>query len=150
MGWINEDAPQHEGYLVALVLEEERSADGLHVMRSRWRELSGLVHDEETARRYDGARITTVQVACDCGWRSMRLSAPLGTTWRPHIVLLPALDEEAFEALAHELWDAHLREHGRVELYDTLSGPVACTTTRTRDAYGRFEYVLPELPERAR
>lgn len=142
MGWINEDAPQHEGYLVALVLEEERSADGLHVMRTRWRELSGLVHDEETARRYDGARISTVQVGCDCGWRSMRMHAPLGTTWRPHSVWLPAAAEEPFEALALELWTGHVREHGGIKLYDTLSGPVASTTTR--GAGGWIEYVLAE------
>lgn len=155
MGWINEDAPEHEGYLVAVVREEERTADGLHVMRSRWRELSGLVHDEETARRYDGARINVVQVACDCGWRSMRMQAPNGTTWRPHCVGLPRDDEEAFEeGLAHELWSAHVREHGGLELYSSLAGPIA-STTRYRRERGRLEQLerytfAPRRPERVR
>lgn len=153
MGWINEDAPEHEGYLVALVLEEERSPDGLHVMRTRWRELSGLVHDEEAQRRYDRVAVPAVQVACECGWRSMRLAVPRGTTWRPHCVWLPRNDEEAFEKLALDLWSAHVREHGGLELYRELAGPVARTTRLGDEVLGRVSFLdhytfAPRRPER--
>lgn len=154
MGWIHEDAPEHEGYLVALVREEARSADGLAVMRSRWRELSGLVHDEAAQRRFDGSPVPAVQVACECGWRSMRVAAPRGTMWRPHCVVVLPSEEEAFEALALELWTAHVREHGDVEFFDELAGRVARATRLRAVPGGGAEflsrYVLAPRRERSR
>lgn len=129
MGWFDANAHGHEGYLVGLVRETGPTG------WSRWRELSGLVSDEEAQRRYGGAEVDAVQVACECGWRSMRLATPFGVTWHPHVVCLPRDEEDAFEEFGRELWRAHVRDVVGVTLYDCAPGPVAATT---RLASGRY------------
>jgi hypothetical protein len=84
MGWINDDAPHHEGYLVGL-----REDD--------WRYIELGTNDPEQA-------VKVVQVGCDCGWRSPRLDAPNGTKFWPSIVVAP----ENFEDFALSLWKEHI------------------------------------------
>jgi predicted HAD superfamily Cof-like phosphohydrolase len=85
MGWLNFDAPEHEGYLVAPV------DDG----RGRTREL-GLDDPDQP--------IAVVQVGCDCGWRSQRIHAPFSTRFAPSTVLTT----DDFEERARGIWHAHL------------------------------------------
>lgn len=149
MGWFRDEAPGHEGYLIAVVRVTAENADGI-VLRSWYRELTGLVRDAEAQRMYDGARISIVQVACECGWRSMRLQAPAGTTWRPLSVRLPAYDEEAFEDFAAGLWSAHVREHGDVDLWDFADGPGPVAHVTTKSAARLLGRPSFELVQRAR
>lgn len=127
MGWFDSDAPGHEGYLVALVREEGAGRE--------WRDLRVHPADEAGMRKHDGCRIEVVQVACDCGWRSPRIHAPLGTTWRPCMVVLPAGAgvEAEFERFALELWQAHMREAFAIEARD---GVALCR----RDPQGRYYF----------
>lgn len=59
--------------------------------------------------------VRIIQVGCDCGWRSQRLRAPLGTTWSG-VVFLPRSEQERetaegpakpFETVCRELWREH-------------------------------------------
>lgn len=95
MGWLRDDKPGHEGYVVGLV----RSDAG-------WRELGGTEDGPDRP-------LTYVQVGCDCGWRSSRLRAPFGTTWMPSIVCLP---REAHEDRAYAIWDEHMRSAAHTHL----------------------------------
>lgn len=97
MGWVNENAPRHEGYLLAV--------------RAGTNELGSVTFrqlDDDDAK--DGpVQVRIVQIGCDCGWRSQRLRAPQGTTW-DGIVLIPCGAQEAestFEARCRELWREH-------------------------------------------
>lgn len=85
MGWLNFEAPEHEGYLVAPV------DNG----RGRTREL-GLDDPDQP--------IEVVQVGCECGWRSHRIHAPFSARFAPSIVIAP----EDFEERAMDLWRAHV------------------------------------------
>lgn len=97
MGWFIEDKPHHEGYLVGLVREERGGW-------TYWRELA-YPADQHRAE----GDITTVQVGCECGWRSSRLVAPALTKWAPHVVVLePDLrSHREFEEQARALWNRH-------------------------------------------
>ncbi len=96
MGWCRDGAPGHEGYVVGI----EQFNDG------RWRELSNG-YDEAHARVEGGIRITHLQVACDCGWRSPRLVAPLHTRWHPFYV---EFYDEHYEEQAANIWDEHIEQ----------------------------------------
>ncbi|HKY40716.1 MAG TPA: hypothetical protein VJN18_32500 [Polyangiaceae bacterium] len=87
MGWCSNDHPEHEGYLIGLV----KPKDGW-----RYRDLN------EGDGQVD--RVAYVQVGCDCGWRSPRIYAPVGTKFIPSVVLA----EPAFDDLAVELWKEHV------------------------------------------
>lgn len=101
MGWVCEDGA-HEGYLVAVV------PDGKHTMG--YREL-GAVRDERGHAVDKPQRVWVLQVACDCGWRSARLSAPYQTEWAPSMVFLESnASAHAFEDAARELWTRHTVE----------------------------------------
>lgn len=85
MGWCSDSAPEHEGYLLAIRKDDWR-----------WVEL----HSEDG----NVDRVHYVQVGCECGWRSSRIAAPMGTTFMPSSVLAsPAMEE-----LGHRLWLEHL------------------------------------------
>lgn len=75
MGWTLDDLPEHEGHVVAVV----REPNGY-----RWRELG--TDDEKT-------KVDHIQVGCECGWRSRRIIAPLGTEFLPvgEVLELPDL-----------------------------------------------------------
>jgi len=105
MGWMSEQGC--EGYPVAL----ERDSKG------RWRELT--VGDEGRRRN-----LTAVQIACECGWRSPRLPAPLGSEWFPYACFLP----EEFEQRALDIWREHLR---------TLPGPPTLVAGDMAYGWGR-------------
>jgi hypothetical protein len=90
MGWQHSDRPGHEGHIVAVALEG-----------SLWRELR-YPHDSEPR----GA-VSTIQVGCDCGWRSPRMTAPKGAHWQPFAV--GGLSDGDRSRLA-ELWERHMRE----------------------------------------
>jgi hypothetical protein len=103
MGWFNDEAPRHEGFMQAVRAgTNERGS-------ITFRELD----DEDAREGAVGVRI--VQVGCDCGWRSQRLRAPHGTTW-DGMVLLPRHEAERdsapagskpFESVCRELWRQH-------------------------------------------
>ena len=98
MGWLNDNAPGHEGWLVALVRDEEH---GL-ARNDYFRELELC----DTRTRF----VSTMQVGCDCGWRSPRMAAPLGAEWHPFILYV----DDATEERCRGLWREHLMlEAGR-------------------------------------
>lgn len=105
MGWYRDTAPGHEGYLIGI-----EKIDDTH----RWREL-GNQYDRERAWREKGIKLTHVQVACECGWRSPRFLAPLGTEWHPSTVELPGWDERTEEQAAG-IWGKHADECAGVEV----------------------------------
>jgi hypothetical protein len=98
MGWLHDEHPGHEGYVVGLV-EEDKS-------QGRWRELREGDKDK-------GARVERIKVACDCGWRSRVFHAGLRADWWPNIV---ELHDERLEIAARAVWTAHLEEEARREL----------------------------------
>lgn len=92
MGWLRDDQPDHEGWVVAVVRDD-----------GRWRELQyGDVEQE----------ISYVQIGCECGWRSPRLVAPLDTRWSPCMVVFPSWSsiepDELYDDAAADLWDHHI------------------------------------------
>lgn len=59
-----------------------------------------------------------VQVACECGWRSPRMTAPIGTTFAPWTVDLPdslGMASRDFEGRALKLWQAHMDDVAQVD-----------------------------------
>ncbi len=96
MGWINESAPQHEGYFVGLV-----PADNPDGTKSDWRfrELSSAAGDTSQMRPVH------VQMACSCGWRSPRLAPPMECRYVPSTVLVP----DWFEEYGRRLWHEHIK-----------------------------------------
>ena len=99
MGWMFSNAPEHEGYLIGIVQQDEL----------RWRELGFDDEARARGRRY-GIPLSMIQVGCDCGWRSPRIAAPFGTYWSPFIVNT----REEFEEEMRERWREHVElEHWR-------------------------------------
>ena len=94
MGWFHQDFPGHEGYAVAVVQVEGHPG--------YWRELSARYGDDQERT------IETFQAACDCGWRSPRMSVRHPSIWYPFSVDLCAEDKD----LVHRLWCKHLEETG--------------------------------------
>jgi hypothetical protein len=94
MGWGNDSAPGHEGYLVGLLECDDvrRRGDG-------FRELT--IHDDAEAAK--GIFLRWVQVGCACGWRSPRREAPIGACWWSAYVDAP----EWFEEECRIIWRAH-------------------------------------------
>lgn len=87
MGWFNDETPGHEGFIAGSV---ERPGG--------FRELAYPVDNDE-------AKLTHLQAACECGWRSSRWSAE--AEWVPFSVLAHRRDEDR----AHSLWEDHVRAH---------------------------------------
>lgn len=105
MGWIREDAPGHEGFVVGLVRIDYRTGEEVAHETGFWRELRGP-HDDQP-RAYGSIR--AIQVACDCGWRSARIDAPYRTTYHPFAVDVP---EDVERRLCDE-WIEHAVAHTR-------------------------------------
>lgn len=103
MGWLTDDGT-HEGYLVAMVPDDDAGGFNGHVP-SRLRELSARSDGAGTAR----LPVRWVRVACACGWRSPLLYAPHGTEFVPSICIAP----DAFEDQCGELWLVHVATTGR-------------------------------------
>lgn len=99
MGWCDANREGHEGYLIGLVEDEDRGLPAEAYMRR-------LAYPRDDAER----SVEALQVACDCGWRSARFSAPPGTTWLPFSVQLPAYARDAIESISVELWRCHLSD----------------------------------------
>jgi hypothetical protein len=100
MGWLdesNESYRGHEGYLVAVVQAG-----------SRWRELGAPLELQrphrvpEAAAASRGLSVHTVQVGCECGWRSPRFRAVEETSYFPYYVDAPAYFEERAKRMWHE------------------------------------------------
>jgi hypothetical protein len=109
MGWFNEQAPRHAGYMVGIrAITTEGGSIGFRSLRD----------EDDDGRTEIPLRI--VQVGCDCGWRSQRLRAPLGTTWSG-FVMLPRVEQERetaigsllgrkpFETICRERWRERMR-----------------------------------------
>lgn len=96
MGWIHEDSPGHEGYVVGLVPEVRPGG------YARWHEL-GYPGDEYP----QPVRVRVIQIGCDCGWRSQRFVAPAGAEWHPFRV---SLNDKVVEADAESLWLQHIHQ----------------------------------------
>ena len=94
MGWFNDNAPGHEGYVIGLV--EDDKGETWSPSGKRLRKLG----TGDKAR----TRIPFVQVACDCGWRSKVFIAPIGTDFWPSTV---ALTSERSEDRAAAIWRLH-------------------------------------------
>jgi hypothetical protein len=119
MGWIYEDDPAHEGYVVGLIEQEvEFTYKGDGPGGSTFlRELSYYQdHDREVPK--DGLRPAAVQVACDCGWRSRRFHTPLTARYHPHSL---ELGNERAEESARKIWLQHARESANADADAWLS-----------------------------
>lgn len=90
MSWFLDDIQGHEGYVVGLI--EDGASTG------RFRELRYPADDFRS-------RVSKVQVACECGWRSTRLTAPLRAEWVPFSIVL---NDDAADDTAHALWVEHM------------------------------------------
>jgi hypothetical protein len=101
MGWISEEPPGHEGYIVGLVEEQPGG---------RWRELRG--EDPE-------CRVQRMKVGCDCGWRSRVFHAGLGARWHPSST---ELRNDRLEREAQAVWQDHLTDEARREARTGGSG----------------------------
>jgi hypothetical protein len=112
MGWFTDDAPDHEGYPVALL----ECGDGNYLEPRR-----------------DGLRFTTntLQAGCDCGWRSERICATQPVTWDAGYV--DAGERE--RARLERLWS----EHVEVMLYRRRRAMMlgSAGDERTRSVFGR-------------
>jgi hypothetical protein len=100
MGWLecSDRGVEHEGWVLGFVQRN-----------GRWHELKNI------DGKGDAPQIVgTIQVVCECGWRSPRLLAPLGTRFFPSCVDLP---EESDEDLARLLWKKHLDEWADVSRF---------------------------------
>lgn len=105
MGWVCEADGRHEGYFVALV--------PIVGTGYRFRELDATTEGGPRPIRF-------VQVACECGWRSPRLFAPVGSTWSSNHVEIPQDSppspmrpqgvDHPIENAAIAMWQAHTRE----------------------------------------
>lgn len=103
MGWFNERAPRHEGYVIGI--GSGTNERGSTVFRE-------LGSDDDGQK----LELRIVQVGCDCGWRSQRLRAPCGTTW-DQWVEFPRTEcdgndaglsgRKPFETLCRDLWRDH-------------------------------------------
>lgn len=110
MGWMRDNGEEwsyaHEGYLVAV-----EKVDG------QWREITP---SDEHRGEFE---VSHVQVACECGWRSERLVAPLGTTWAPCSVMTTSeVDDVAYSIWADE-HRATVQERSRHRLLYTWPAP---------------------------
>jgi len=99
MGLFNSDHPGHEGYLIALVKDEDRGLTS----EAHMRRLAYPLDDEDRS-------VEAMQVGCDCGWRSARFTAPTGTEWAPFVVHLPTHYAEAVDAVMRHMWQRHLED----------------------------------------
>lgn len=97
MGY-QDDSGIHEGYLVGIEREKDRTPNGYVVSTDRWHDIEGDAYAPIRPVHH-------LQVECTCGWRSQRLLAPIGTRWIPHTVLLPS---DELEDVTYLLWRRHV------------------------------------------
>ena len=90
MGWFYEDNVKHEGYIVGVVEEGPQL----------FRELSYSRSDKEQ-------QVNWIQIGCECGWRTQRFHAPLGTSYFPHTIFLR---DKQVEDEARAIWQNHVKE----------------------------------------
>ena len=124
MGWMNDAHPGHEGYVVGLVPVGDRQDD-------RWRELG--VADKELGT----IRLLKVQVACDCGWRSCRMDAPLHTTWSPFHVWFDEVHNERQE-MGFAIWMAHLASE--IDAYALIGSKRFVSGRQVLEHYGAGDH----------
>ncbi len=132
MGWeLDEsdavDGQFHEGYVIGVERVTETAPSGFVVTTRRWREVGAdFDHASDDPSQRARRNVDYVQVACDCGWRSERMFAPLGTYWAPCCTELPATFdfEKAADDVVWSMWKSHvdglgphsLSERGRMLL----------------------------------
>lgn len=129
MGWFLGDVAGHEGFVVAVVDVPNSS---------RKRELAYPADDYTCPVR-------EVQVACECGWRSPRMTAPVHTRWAPFSVHLS--DHEA-EDLARAVWELHVSD---VPAPDALlrGGAVTRESTFENSSHAQARPATPPASEGA-
>jgi hypothetical protein len=81
MGWLREDYPDHEGYMIGFVLRE-----GCDRGSGLYREL--MYPLDATTRR-----VELLAAGCDCGWRSPRWSPKKPADWGPWSVFASEDDD---------------------------------------------------------
>lgn len=114
MGWQLDteaaDGQWHEGYVIGVERVPYLDATGSEWLPGEWSEVGADFDHESTDPAMRARRdVRHVQVACDCGWRSQRLLAPLGTYWAPCCTELPApLGALDYEDAAWRLWRTHM------------------------------------------
>jgi hypothetical protein len=88
--WESRDALMHAGRVVAFGIRPE----------------GGLVRLGASDELGAGAKVNTLQVECDCGWRSRRYVAPDECSWANGTLTLPV----AIDGAARALWQRHCVE----------------------------------------
>lgn len=110
MGWVcDQDTPDghpHEGYLVAVEPVTETNDRGYEIRTGAWRDVGANWNRERDGQPC--LDVSHVQMACDCGWRSQRMLAPLGTTWSPCTVFLPTWHHGDLDDASYRLWAQHI------------------------------------------
>jgi hypothetical protein len=134
MGWFNDNAPGHEGYLIANIVED-----------GRFVKVDEAVYWKLTVMPRRGLHVSIVQVECECGWRSPRLRAPMHTTWAPCIVLIGTTFREDFEAFAEALWTEHCRAAAEHTIVNGVTWVALDGGARFADLNGR-----PAAPAKGR
>jgi hypothetical protein len=112
MGWLHMSHPGHEGYIVGLVKDVES-----HKGWFSWRELRYDAAPEvreldfERTKKENGIRVSTIQVACECGWRSPRIANVARTRFYAWFVETTPDLEDACRARFY----AHLEQEKHLE-----------------------------------
>lgn len=91
MGWLYEDLAGHEGWGVALTLDEKRGLARNEFMR-------------ELGPPEEKGHVHAIQAGCDCGWRSERMLPTYSAQWFPFVLEV----DETTEARLQALWREHI------------------------------------------
>ena len=105
-----------------LVVRSRGLRAGGRALRVGWRDLS-----LDDRRSYTCAEFW-VQIACECGWRSQRMPAPLGSSWSPCSVAWPAGQWDEWDEVARGIWRAEHRDQVTARFRHLCRWP-GCTRT---------------------
>lgn len=105
------DGQHHEGYVIGVERVTRTDPDGWVRQTDQWRDVGAdFDHASDDPAQRARRDVAHVQVACECGWRSERLLAPLGTYWAPCCVMLPTTFDHdlAGDEVTYRMWRAHI------------------------------------------
>lgn len=100
MGWLRDEAPGHEGFVVAYV-NRDGCDDGSLLVRE-------LLYPSDATGRSD---IQAISAGCECGWRSSHRLRTSRSDW--HWFPYTAAVSDADEGWACALWSAHVKADAR-------------------------------------